>query len=243
MNPTGTRRGARKLGRPPESEGAVTRQIIIDVASRHFAHKGFGGAALKEIAVDANMTSGAIYYYFDSKADLYTAVGDHWLGHVLHRYRERYEPAMNLADRLKLFLDVVIDDVIADPEFAGFWMHVDVEAPHHEAVASLRDKMWNRSVVLRTAIASGLDPMVQADESLTQLDQTVRTPGAEELPGVMLIEAFVLGIGRIALQPGGTSRLRHLLKPLRQIIDGEIDKVEAAQKRGLRKLTKNRAHA
>jgi AcrR family transcriptional regulator len=228
MTPRSRRPAARrrKPGRPPASEGAVTRQTLIDVAGRHFARSGYGGAALKDIARDANMTSGAIYYYFESKSELYAAVGEHWVTTVVRHYAERVTPEMGLADRLKLYLEVVIDHVIEDPDFAWFWMHVDVEADRHEPVGELRAKRWRRSIVLRAAVADGSLGMNGADP-IEQIASGTFVPGSEELPVLLLIEACVLGIGRVAVQPDGPARLPLLLDALKQMIDGDIDALEA----------------
>jgi AcrR family transcriptional regulator len=221
--PTTPRR--RKPGRPPASDGAVTRQTLVEVAGRHFARSGYGGAALKDIARDANMTSGAIYYYFESKSELYAAVGEHWVVHVTRHYAERLTPGMALADRLKLYLEVVVDQVVEEPDFAWFWMHVDVEGDRHAPVAELRAKMWPRSVVLRAGVANGSLGADGADP-VAQIDHGVPVPGSEDLPAVLLIEAFVLGIGRVAVQPDGPQRLPLLVEALKQMIDGHIDALE-----------------
>jgi AcrR family transcriptional regulator len=46
------------------------RDQIIDAAMQVFAQKGFTGATNKDIAREAGITPGLIYYYFESKEDL-----------------------------------------------------------------------------------------------------------------------------------------------------------------------------
>jgi AcrR family transcriptional regulator len=234
------RRGRRKLGRPPASDAAVSRQTLLEVAGRHFAHSGYGGAALKEIAADANMTSGAIYYYFDSKSDLYAAVGEHWVSDVLRRYKAGLTSDMGLADRLKLYLEVLIDEVVKEPDFARFWMHVDVEADQHDAVADLRAKTWKRSIALRSGVATGTLAAGADEHPVEALDAAEPPAGSEELPGVVLLEMLILGIGRVATQPGGLERLPLLLEPMKQLIDGQIGELELAQERAVRRLRRAR---
>ncbi|SRR5581483_481422 len=50
------------------------REQIIDAAMRVFAHKGFIGATNKDIALEAGITPGLIYHYFDNKKALFTAI-------------------------------------------------------------------------------------------------------------------------------------------------------------------------
>lgn len=53
-----------------------TRERIIESAARVFARKGFQRASLDEVAADAGLTKGAIYWHFKSKNDLLFAMLD-----------------------------------------------------------------------------------------------------------------------------------------------------------------------
>jgi AcrR family transcriptional regulator len=50
------------------------QQMILDAARREFAAHGFGGASLNRIIEGAGISKGSMYYYFDSKEDLYAHV-------------------------------------------------------------------------------------------------------------------------------------------------------------------------
>lgn len=54
-----------------------TRERILVAAGRVFARKGFRAASLDEVAQDAGLTKGAIYWHFDSKNELFFALLDH----------------------------------------------------------------------------------------------------------------------------------------------------------------------
>jgi AcrR family transcriptional regulator len=54
------------------------REQILETAAREFAHHGFDGASLNHILGAAGLSKGAAYYYFDDKADLFTAVAKHY---------------------------------------------------------------------------------------------------------------------------------------------------------------------
>jgi AcrR family transcriptional regulator len=53
---------------------ADRREQILEAALKVFAAKGFRGATNKEIAREAGITPGLIYWYFASKEDLYFAI-------------------------------------------------------------------------------------------------------------------------------------------------------------------------
>jgi TetR/AcrR family transcriptional regulator len=56
-----------------------TRSKILEVAEREFATEGYAGAHLQKIAEQVGVRKTALYYYFDSKAALYTAVLENML--------------------------------------------------------------------------------------------------------------------------------------------------------------------
>jgi AcrR family transcriptional regulator len=70
---------------PPDNYSALlsyqgqtldTRARIIASAARVFGQKGFQRASLDQVASDAGLTKGAIYWHFKSKNDLYFALLD-----------------------------------------------------------------------------------------------------------------------------------------------------------------------
>ncbi len=50
------------------------RQQLLEAAARQFSACGFHGANLRDMAADAGILVGSIYYYFESKDALYVAV-------------------------------------------------------------------------------------------------------------------------------------------------------------------------
>lgn len=59
-----------------QSPASDTRDRIIASAARIFSQKGFQRASLDQVAADAGLTKGAIYWHFKSKNDLYFALLD-----------------------------------------------------------------------------------------------------------------------------------------------------------------------
>lgn len=58
---------------------------------QHFAEKGFKGASLREIAVEADTTHGLIRHHFGTKEDLWRAMVDDFVG----RFEERHRPLLS----------------------------------------------------------------------------------------------------------------------------------------------------
>ena len=71
-----------------------SRERILAAAVSIFAHKGFQRASLDEIAAEAHLTKGAIYWHFRSKNDLFTSL-------LEYRFQQHTAP---LAEELALAL-------------------------------------------------------------------------------------------------------------------------------------------
>jgi TetR/AcrR family transcriptional regulator len=56
------------------SRGRDTREKLLGVAEQEFARYGYAGAHLQSIAEQIGVQKTALYYYFDGKSALYTAV-------------------------------------------------------------------------------------------------------------------------------------------------------------------------
>jgi AcrR family transcriptional regulator len=65
---------SRRLGRPPASASEDTRERILTAAQKCFALRGYDKTTNKDIADEAGITAGALYYYFVSKRELFAAL-------------------------------------------------------------------------------------------------------------------------------------------------------------------------
>ena len=58
------------MPRPPRSQGAETRERILDVAQELFTQHGYDKTSLRDIADRLGITKAALYYYFERKEDI-----------------------------------------------------------------------------------------------------------------------------------------------------------------------------
>jgi len=65
------------MPRRPTPPGVDRRQQILEAALDVFAESGFAGATTKDIATKADVTQGLIYFYFNSKENLFHAACEH----------------------------------------------------------------------------------------------------------------------------------------------------------------------
>ncbi len=94
-----------QLGRPVGANGELTRRRIISAAIRCVAEKGYSQASIREIAREAQITSGSLYHYFPNKSELLKATVKEIEGTALPRLRAAGQRGDDVVDRLEAVLD------------------------------------------------------------------------------------------------------------------------------------------
>ena len=68
--------------RRTKEEAAATRRQVMEAALRVFSQNGYAATTLDDIAREAGVTRGAIYWHFSNKADLYNTLVSEVSGRV-----------------------------------------------------------------------------------------------------------------------------------------------------------------
>ncbi|WP_226037596.1 TetR/AcrR family transcriptional regulator [Aquibacillus saliphilus] len=78
----------RLLGRPPSSEQKQpTSKTILQAASHLFLANGYQEVSVDDIARKCNVTKATVYYYYNSKAELFTET----MVQIMYRIREQMQ--------------------------------------------------------------------------------------------------------------------------------------------------------
>jgi AcrR family transcriptional regulator len=104
-----------------------TRRRLLGAAARVFAQKGFAGASLEEIAELAGYTTGALYYHFPNKEQLFLEL----LSRGWSRQNVDWAEAVTR----------VLDNVDADP-FEALGRFVVERAERDNALEPLQGEFW-----------------------------------------------------------------------------------------------------
>src|SRR5215472_15196116 len=71
LMPRSTKRNSAKMQSDAEERHQPQARKLMSVALELFARRGFSSVTIKDIAKSANVNSALLYYYFDSKEDLF----------------------------------------------------------------------------------------------------------------------------------------------------------------------------
>ena len=135
-------RGTKTTGTAGPAKGAPeagTRERLLAAAAGEFAARGFAGASVDRIALNARVNKAMIYYHFASKAALYQEILGDMFGAVGARIRSVAASDASPADKLGRFVEAIADEAEARPHFPPIWFREIAEEGAHLEEGTLRE--------------------------------------------------------------------------------------------------------
>ncbi len=120
---------ARRRGRPPASDSALTRERMLQAAQQVFAESGYESATFQAIATEIGLTRSAINNYFSGKAELYDEVVCRVSSTVLDAIQGASQ-APTLAEQILTFIRVALRGEDRDPSLAAFLAQAVMDVGH-----------------------------------------------------------------------------------------------------------------
>lgn len=114
----------------PASEarrGPDTRERILEIAETQFAQKGYEGAHLERIASEVGVRKTALYYYFDSKEALYSAVLERMLLAFDRAIARALETTRSPAEQMAALLDGINDLLAQHSNYSQILVRIFVD--------------------------------------------------------------------------------------------------------------------
>jgi AcrR family transcriptional regulator len=200
----------RRLGRPPASIGAETRDRIIDTARRHFAARGYSAATNSDVAHEAGITTGAIYHYFRSKKELYWTVFEDAQTTIYDRFTAAVDGVEGCIPKLHAVLDGAMALERGDPSLADFIVSVSTEARRHPELADLyvRQDQHQRAFFL---------PIVEEGVRSGEFG-----PGVKAADVLEMLLAVLGGMARYAAVTHNVDRHRAAVLSFQRLLDGVL---------------------
>ena len=95
----------------PESLGTADRRKkqILDAALKVVVRKGYSDCRIDDIASESNLSKGAIYWYYDSKKEIFLSLVSHWVNNfgvtLNHIVEEDHSSSRQLTELFNFFLN------------------------------------------------------------------------------------------------------------------------------------------
>lgn len=159
----------------------MRREQILDSAARIFARDGFHAARMDDIAAELHLTKAALYYYCDSKEDLFVKVIEARVGLAVDAL-EQLDPNASAADRVRQAVALHLRVFHQYPDIYTMFLGERLRSISADA-ASVVDEMGRRferrwAGLLEDGVASGefradLDIPVTVKASLSMCNMTL----------------------------------------------------------------------
>ncbi len=147
--------GEPKFRRRPADRPAEILAAALEV----FAERGFQAARLEEVARRAGVSKGALYLYFETKADLFRAVVTDAISPNLERVKMMAAAAVPFAQAVQMGVGMLARTVVTDRRISGVVKLVIAESRNHPELATI----WHETVVEPgVGLMSGLIAAAQA---------------------------------------------------------------------------------
>lgn len=144
----------RKTRLSREEKKAQTRDRLLEAARRVFAGRGYHGASLEEIALEAGYSTGAVYSNFAGKEDLFFALFEEHVERQVREYAELFARGSTLDEQTRGGADRWMEYVDSEPD--GFPLFIEFWASAMRD-PELKRRFRTRFADLRKAIAGMIE--------------------------------------------------------------------------------------
>ena len=132
---------------------------ILSAALEVFAERGFQAARLEEVAKRAGVSKGALYLYFETKADLFRAVVTDAISPNLEHVKALASATVPFEQAARMGVGMLARTVVTDRRITGVVKLVIAESRNHPELATI----WHETVVEPgVRLLSGLIAAAQA---------------------------------------------------------------------------------
>ncbi|MCB0503861.1 MAG: TetR family transcriptional regulator [Cyclobacteriaceae bacterium] len=106
--------------RKTKEEALLTKKIIVSKAVKLFKQKGFIATTLEEIAVEANVTRGAIYWHFKDKLDIVDELINKERENMTHMLTSIFEEEISPYSKIQKAVDHIVKHFFGSESFRDF---------------------------------------------------------------------------------------------------------------------------
>jgi TetR/AcrR family acrAB operon transcriptional repressor len=100
-----------------KEESEQTRELLLDAAKHLFCSRGYSRTTLLDVAEEAGLTRGAMYWHFTSKADLFKAVMEKIFLEVTRITETAHQSQADPIEKITRFLTELINLILNHPPY------------------------------------------------------------------------------------------------------------------------------
>lgn len=154
---------------------AATRERLLEAAARVYAARGFAGATLDDVALEAGLTKGAVYGHFGSKDNLLVALMDEYVAREIGEQVALFDRDETTWKRPFVGSDRFMQELDEAPDafrlLIEFWLAAsrDPELRERFAAGFAALRQMFSEFCAKSAVDAGLDDLPQADANIANV--------------------------------------------------------------------------
>ncbi len=147
-----------------------TKTKILDAGSRMFAKNGYEGTSLDQVASDAGLSKGAVYWHFSSKSDLYLAICDRSLKGLLNSISRKFNTVFASSNPLEAIKSLIASELQSCKDHNGELPRLFLQFVSTRNEKEIREKLSDSFAGLFSETANVLMRIQQENLINPQLD-------------------------------------------------------------------------
>jgi TetR/AcrR family acrAB operon transcriptional repressor len=191
----------KKIKQSPKLPAEARREQLLDSARSLFVKKGYRMTTTEEIAGNAGLTKGALYYHFSSKEDILFALIKSMFSHMESTVKERLGESITPTELLSIMLQAH-----AEEKSVEYWDTVDI------MVQALRIPRVKRYVKTQTKQA--------AEDFSGRLDPKLWGAKKQRMEVALMIFALCDGLSVMMMFDPDRVNIRNQLKLFDRMMQG-----------------------
>jgi TetR/AcrR family transcriptional regulator len=146
------------------------KQEILQAAISVYVAKGFAAANLSDVANQAGLAHGLVYYYFKNKKQLFRELYENMMEQTLQYTTAYFEEDAPVLEQFKNYALLICERVVKAPQTQRFYMRISLDLHHLYEPGELSPFEWMKSFIkpMAHAIDKGIQQCVirQGDANL-----------------------------------------------------------------------------
>lgn len=145
------------------------RDVLLNVAERLFAERGFEAVSVRELASEAGVNLAMVSYYFGSKEGLFEAVIENKIPRTRQALESLLHSELTPWEKLSQTIDIYVDRMLSTHTFSRVIMREMSLQQRPEFVRKITDQIRLNMEIIRGFIREGMEKgdFRYVDEELT----------------------------------------------------------------------------